>query len=149
MNGLKRLGLLACTLVLAGFAGACDSDSTGPEEITGSYQVVSVAGQSIPVTLIEQEEPGVGTIGVVLSAGTLTLSADQSYSLMLTAQGTVNGDVVSENTEPQSGTFEVSGSTITFTDPEAGEVTGTIAGSEITVTETIEDAGTIDLVFRK
>ncbi len=124
-----RRFLILATVLGGGLLTACDGDSTGPGGIFGTYTLVSIDGENLPVTLqiLDTE--------VEITAGSLRLNSDNTYtmSLTMTVEGTTDtGDV--------SGTFTVDGSTIDFDEG----FTGTVSGNTLTVS----DEG-VALVFRK
>jgi len=100
---------LAVVAVVATLA-ACGSDkktTTGPTDVTGTYSLVSVDGNSLPFTV-----PNVPEHTIVITSGTIILNSDHSY--------TVGGTGTSDDGDPQqviadAGTYAVSGSTVTFT----------------------------------
>ena len=68
----RSLALLALV-----FLGACTNEideSTRPENIVGTYQLVSYGGVALPTTIRND------SITVVLLSGTLTLNADRTWT---------------------------------------------------------------------
>jgi hypothetical protein len=61
---MRRLvAALMLTGIAAGGMWACGSDSTGPNSIAGTYNLVSVDGDSLPITAYFSDGPA-GTIDV-------------------------------------------------------------------------------------
>lgn len=141
-------------LALALFAGtsACsDDDVLGPNGVQGTYELVSVNDEPLPAVL-EEEEGNEVTFTFQVTQGSLTLTpsgeAGGTYTVSLTIEILVNGEVWQESTQDESGTYTVSGNAITFLD-EAGEVHGTVDGNQITVTFPGSEFGPIVLVFAR
>jgi hypothetical protein len=61
-----------------------------------------------------------------------------------------NGTLVAAENESWSGSYQVEGATITFTDAEGDAVVGEIDGDAIVFTEVDDETGvTMELVFRR
>jgi hypothetical protein len=103
---MAALVLVAAVATLA----ACGSDkktTTGPTDVTGTYSLVTIDGNSLPFTV-----PNVPEHTIVITSGTIVLNSDHSY--------TVGGTGTSDDGDPQqviadAGTYALSGSTVTFT----------------------------------
>lgn len=122
---MRRILILATTaLLLGGLLAACDGDSTGPGSIFGTYILVTVNGEEVPVEIE----------GIEMTAGWIRLDSDSTYTISMTVNGVTP--------DPGDGTFTVDGSSIEFT----GDInmTGTISGNTLTIV----DQGTT-CVFRK
>jgi hypothetical protein len=120
---------------------ACDIIGGGH---TGTYVLKTVNGKSLPAAIIEI----VGTYKLEITAGSVTLNEDKTFSASITFRET-EGTTVRTQTETDSGTYTISGNTITFSSQGSGSaVTGTLSGGTLTVTER-EDDITIVLVFEK
>lgn len=111
----KPLLALALGAALATLA-ACGSDTTngtGPMDVSGSYNLATVDGSSLPYTV-----PGTGDNVIVVSGAAATLNANNTY--------TVSGSVTENGSDSQllsdAGTYSVSGSTVVF-------VSGTFSGA--------------------
>ncbi len=126
---MRRFLILATAVLAGGLLPACGDDSTEPESIFGLYTLVSVNGEALPVD-----------IGVVeISAGSIQLNSDGTYSISLTAD--LGGG---PETATDSGTFTVDGSTVVFDGEFTRDFTGTVSGNTLTIVE----AGNT-FVFRK
>jgi hypothetical protein len=112
-----RRSLILATVLGCGLSTAC-GDSTGPGGIFGTYTLVSINGENLPVTrqILDTE--------VEYTAGSLRLDIDNTYTLSLTI--TVEGTT---DTVDARGTFTVDGSTIEFSDLG----TGTVSGDTLTI----------------
>lgn len=133
---LRRLAGLALTASALTTAACGGDDSTGPEptpaDVSGTYVLTGLrslgnlggGGSGLPVTFVDG-----GGSTLTFSSGELTLSQDGTYGLEVEARFNTS-DVLLED----EGTYEVSGSTITFTptsDP-ARLADGTISGNMLT-----------------
>ncbi|GBD33206.1 hypothetical protein HRbin33_02187 [bacterium HR33] len=135
------------TLFAAGFAAlsvllsGCDIFGGGH---TGTYVLKTVNGKPLPAVILEI----IGTYKAEITAGSVTLNEDNTFSASITFRET-EGSTVRTQTETDSGTYTISGNTITFTSPGTGPAfTGTLSGGTLTVT-TEEDDITLVLVFEK
>lgn len=124
----KRALLTATAAVL--LMSAC-SDAFSPESVSGSYTLVSIDGESLPTTATTtfNDVPVTATV----SAGSLTLNGDGTYTLLLDVSAEFGGSVI--NTAiPDAGTFTLQEpSTIRITSNNAGQVSGTLDGGRLTV----------------
>ena len=122
----RRFLILATALLAGGLLPACGDDPTEPESIFGLYTLVTVNGEELPF-----EDPG-----IEISAGSIQLNSDGTYSISLTIDFGSGPE-----TDTATGTFTVDGSTVDF---DGGEFTGTVSGNTLTIVE----AGNT-FVFRK
>jgi hypothetical protein len=113
----------AVTVALA----ACGTDSPTEVSIFGTYTMHTVGGHALPRTQIEEG------FSVTLVSGALVLRSDHTYTVTFNQTVTVGTQSVPQN-ESSSGTFSVSGSTITFVEDGATSAVGTIDGNTMTVT---------------
>lgn len=124
-----RCARLAMAISAVGFLAACGSDnngSTGPTDVTGSYNLSSVNSSSLPYTVPDVD----GT--EIVQAGQVVLNSDNTYTVQGT--GTFNGSdsqLVSDH-----GTYTHSGSHVTFTSEviEGGTYTATVTSTTLTAT---------------
>ena len=126
---MRKCAVVSLLFVLA----ACGS-STEPEPIWGTYNLQTVEGQPLPYVLI-QDEAGM----LDITAGYMWLSSDMTFSRALTFRATVDG-VVTTYTEYRTGTFRVSGSSLTLW-PAIG--IGSVTGSFVDRTLAITYQGTL------
>ena len=121
-------------LVATSLSTACgdsgEPETTAPESLAGTYNLVSV--NSMPLPVVEGQS--------TLTAGVLTLGGDGSATLSL--------EVNDISVEVFTGTYTVSGSMITLDgvdiDGDPDTYTGTVSGNTITLSR----AGN-DFEFRK
>lgn len=126
----KPLLALALGAALATLA-ACGSDATngtGPMDVSGSYNLATVDGSSLPYTV-----PGTGDNVIVVSGAAATLNADNSY--------TVSGSVTENGSDSQlltdAGTYSVSGSSVTFVSSTFGGASYSGVATSSTITATV------------
>ena len=108
---------------------ACDDDSTGPEDIAGTYTLVTVDGEALPVVAEE-----IGTTYVIeLTAGSATLHEDLTCSLGFTQRVTDNGTVTT-GTSTTLCTYTLNDGALTLTLPPLNDtIDGSISGSTLTL----------------
>jgi len=144
----KPLLALVLGAALATLA-ACGSDTTngtGPMNVSGSYSLATVDGNTLPYTI-----PGTGDNVRVVTSATATLNTDNSYTVV--ASGTENGSDSQILTD--AGTYSVSGSTVTFTSSTFGGASYSAVATSSTITATVpgvivgSDNVTFSLVFDK
>jgi hypothetical protein len=116
---------------------AC-SDAAGPRTHVGSYALISVNGNGLPVTVARY-----GNDAVEITAGMITLNPDLTFSDRTTVRVTNAGQVTTED-EVYTGTYEVTGGAVRLT-ASTGEQYG-VALSGSTLTQTV---GTIVLIYRR
>jgi hypothetical protein len=142
---MRRTATLFRAAALALIAAGC-SDSNAPKDLTyGRYGLVSVDGQTLPVTLVDDP-----TLKLTLTEGALTLNANSTFTQSATLATATNGFPAAPVQLSCSGTFTRSGSTFTLTGNETARcsgvtATGVLDGSTFTVTD---DQGET-LVFKR
>jgi hypothetical protein len=139
------------TLALVLFVAAACGDTTGPAAgVEGTYELHTINGDAPPVTVYEEEDPVEGmTFTFDVAGGSLQLAGGQ-YLITLGWQVRANGTLVAAENESWSGSYQVEGATITFTDAEGDAVVGEIDGDAIVFTEVDDETGvTMELVFRR
>ena len=140
---LRFLTVVMVTLA-GGLLTACgdddDATGTGGTSIFGTYALQTIAGTSLPAVLLE-----VPDFKIEVTAGSVRLNSDNTYSISISLRLTDAGTVTTE-TETGAGTYTASGSTIQFSEPGTGEgpFTGSISGNTLTII----DEG-VTFVFRK
>ncbi|MEO8881280.1 MAG: hypothetical protein ABI446_12885 [Gemmatimonadaceae bacterium] len=126
-----RHGFARPLLAIAFVAGlaACGSNSnngsTGPGNVSGTYTLQSVGGNSLPYTFPNSSKE------IVVTSATLHLNADNSYSV--SAAGSANG-TSDNNVIADAGTYSVSGSTVTFTSTTFSGAHYTAAATSTSIT---------------
>ena len=129
-------------LTACGDGGGDGGDATGPggTSIFGTYTLETINGSSLPFVVFQ-----VGNDKVEITAGSVQLNSDNTYSVSVTFRLTEAGTVTTE-TDTGAGTFTATGSTIQFSDAGdgSGPFTGSISGNTLTI---IDDGDTF--VFGK
>src|SRR4030095_9475485 len=123
LRGTLRLGV--GTLLVASLA--CGGDSTGPEAIEGTYALQSMAGQSLPVNVFEDE-----TGKYEITAGSVTLTAQSAVTLRLSFRQTTGGQV-NTLTSAVDGTWTRSGDTVTLTTSDGESIVGSLSGKTLRI----------------
>ncbi|HVE79521.1 MAG TPA: lipocalin family protein [Gemmatimonadaceae bacterium] len=120
---------MLASLALGGCGGGGGDDATGPAEVAGVYDLVSVNGRTLPAVAIEIEG-----YRLELLSSELTLQAGGTYSETTQLRETEDG-TTTDSPFSTTGTYAVSGSRITLTDEDGDSVTGTVSGDRITLAE--------------
>ena len=102
---------------------ACGDDGLGPEDVAGTYTLQSLDGEELPA--------GFGIPGLEISAGSLTLNQDMTYSTSTTIVDTM-GALVSQSTSVGIYTLNSSGA-FTLTPSQGDAASGSISGSTLTL----------------
>jgi hypothetical protein len=134
----SRIGRVASAFVLTVIVAtlaACGSDKkgvTGPTDVTGTYALATIDGNSLPFTV-----PNNPDHTIVIQSGTVILNSDHSY--------TIGGTGTSDGGDPQqviadAGTYTLSGSTVTFTSTTFTSLVYTATATSTTLTETVPGA---------
>jgi len=122
---MRRLASVVLTGVLL---TACGGDAFSPENVSGTYNLETISGNSLPVT---QTDDSTGT--VTFTAGSIILNANGTASISTTGTATIDGTTTTF-TFGGSGTFElVAPSAIRFTFPDEETGSGTLDGDRITI----------------
>jgi heat shock protein HslJ len=150
-GGLTRRTIKSfLTLAAVTMFSAC-SDSSGPNgsngAVIGSYTLISINGLAVPVVINVDQ---FGTFRI--SSGNLTLSANNTFTSSVVFEQTPVGGQPMPSTETCTGTYQVTGNSITFTESGStntncsGQFNGTWDGSD-TLTVALDVA--VQAVFRK
>jgi hypothetical protein len=134
---------LLASLVAMWLVACSDSDSpTAPQDVTGTYALVTVNGQPLPFLTFEDEE-----VTEEVTALTLTLSGNAVCSLLITFRITEKESGASDTvSDTDSCTFEVTGNSLTLTFGPDDVETATISGTTITL---VLEGGAFVLVLEK
>jgi hypothetical protein len=124
---MRALGMALSLVLLTGLGSSCGDSPTEPETIFGLYQLVTVGGLPMPFVLLEDET---GSLEIV--AGSLILYEDFKFKTDWTIRLTV-GDQSDTYHDINGGTFEQSGSTLTFSFPDGSTFPGTVNDGRVTV----------------
>ena len=123
--------VLFLTATLIG-CGGDDSNAPSASHV-GTYTLSTVGGSPLPVTI------AAGSDQVVIQSGRITLNANNSFTEETTVQATIGGFIPVVQTVECSGSYQLSGTSITLTGLsgdycEGGSETGTLSGNTLTVT---------------
>ena len=136
-----RVNQTIAAAVLASVVAVGCTDAFTPENVAGTYELTSIDGNAIPWT--QPTAPDSVTI-VTVESGRLTLSADATWLISLTAS-TFDGDTTVTSTVTGSGTYTLTEpNTIELADEGDVTIEGTLEGRRITL-----DVFGIALVFEK
>ena len=115
---MRTITLVGIAFVLA----ACGHDGVGPTAapitVTGTYNVTTMDGQALPVTVLD-----LGAYKAKLASGTLNLKADGTYSFEYGIGIEDSGNIRSQ-LDTDGGSWTKSANTITLTNT-AGSLTQT------------------------
>jgi hypothetical protein len=117
--------LLLPALVLA--AGCGDDGPTGPSDITGTYVLDSVLGESLPVTVQETADLHLELLGSVLEVSAGGTFTETSSYRETTAAGAELFDEVT------TGTWTHSGTRVTFSTTDGNTLEGTVSATRLTL----------------
>ena len=136
--------LIASTILFVGLS-ACANDSRvlgppPPAAVVGRYVLVSFGGQSLPVTIAKDSRSV-----ILISADTLTITADGKYSRVSHLRAGASVDATKENGQMHdTGVLSGSLTDLKFRDDVGGtQFSGRFDGSSLTM------AGGQTLVFAK
>jgi DUF4097 and DUF4098 domain-containing protein YvlB len=139
---IKRMAAIAIAFAVVA-TSACGKDDKNPtgnnnNPTVGTYQLDKVDGAGLPAILFNGDvdvEGTIVTLKIELTAGSMTLAANGTFNGNMTLKLTVDDAPPETETAPVSGTYAVNGNTITLTssDPEDPQVTGTIANGQLQV----------------
>jgi hypothetical protein len=126
MNTSKTVRLAVLYLVASSIVGmsACGSSSTAPAvdasaAVVGAYTLKTVDGSNLPAPLKDM-----GVVAGTFTSGTVTLSSNGTYTSSLNYTLT-NG---TPGTSPSTGTYSVSGNTVTFVAAGSPNTVATFSG---------------------
>ena len=144
---MRRTRTILTAMAMALVATGCGGDSTGPKELAwvGRYGLISVDGQTLPLTLLDAP-----TLTLTLTEGALTLNANSTFTQEVTVAVVANGFPSPAQRLSCGGSYTRSGNTFTLTGNETLQcsgmtATGVLNGNTFTVSD---DQGET-LVFRR
>ncbi len=109
---------------------ACGDDSTGLEEIVGTYILQSIGGEELPAVVNE-----VGIVLAEVTAGSVTLDNGRTCSSSFTTRREMEDGTVTTTTDPGACTYAFNDGAITLGFPDGSSSTdGSISGSTLSVT---------------
>ena len=128
----RQIAVLLAGVILT--SAACGGgDSSGPASIAGTYTLQTVNNAILPFTTNQDE-----TFKAEILSWVVTVNENGTYSDVFRGRSTDNG-VSTVNTITSSGTYTLSGSTVTLVNPDDNStLTGTVSGTTITI---VVDAG--------
>jgi hypothetical protein len=121
---MRRIARGFLAVAALAVCSAC-SDSSGPKTSSawvGSYTLISINGQNLPAVLFANQ-----LVTFTITSGSVTLNSDNSFSTTGTVQQTPIIGQTTTITETCTGTYAMSGNTITFT--ESGSASSNCGGS--------------------
>lgn len=120
----------ASLVFVASLLTACGGDSTGPAQALGTYTLQTINGRTLPFIVVQLLD-----YKLEVTAGSITLNADQTFSHRTTVREDDAGQVTTE-VFLIVGTFSQTGNTLLFTDAAEGEqYTGVLSGNSITISD--------------
>lgn len=128
MRVLARITAAALIAV----AGACGGDGNGITDVAsvaGTYSLKTVNGAPLPFVFFDE-----GGYKLEVTAASYTLSSAGTFSNTATIRETENGAVFT-STETITGTYTVSGASVTFIGSDGESVTGSISGNTLQFSE--------------
>lgn len=155
---IKRMAAIAMAfaVVATSACGKDDKNPTGNNNTTvGTYSLDKVDGAALPAALFDGMIDVDGTavqLKIEVTAGSMTLAANKAFTGSMALRLTVPGAPAQTETVPVSGTYTVSGNNITLTssDPEDPQVTGTISNGQLVVAiDLLETGEEFSLSYKK
>jgi hypothetical protein len=145
MNGLTRRGFvrraLTAFMLTAAMLGAsgCGDDDNGPSSLAGTYSLRTIAGESLPVEILETS--GLFFEGETYTDGEVVLRSNGTFDFLVEGTDQDGNDVSISG----DGEWSRNGNTVTF-EADEGDVTATVDGNRLIVNEAVFG---YELVFRK
>jgi hypothetical protein len=113
--------------MLLALSASCH-ESTAPDDPVGKYVLASVDAKTLPVTMYSDTG-----YSLIVTAGALTLTADQKYSGTITTKETVDG-VASVYVDQLVGTWvQFSNGSVAITPTGGAVITASLAAGKLTV----------------
>jgi hypothetical protein len=136
MKTIARVLLLA---MIPAFA-ACDDDGSGPElDVTGTYQLQTINGATLPFVLLQTGT----TYRLEVLSGEITLNSNGTFTEEATVREDDNGTITTE-TQTVTGTYTQLNNAVSLRDTDGVTLTAAINGNTMTF---IEDG--VTLVYRR
>ena len=136
-----RVFMKVAAIAVFGLTAACGGDGDGinePASIAGTYNLESLDGQSPPVVVFDEPE-----FKLEILSGNFILAANGTFTTNVVFRITEDSQVSTE-TESFSGTYTVTGSTVSFTYSDGDTDSATLVGNTLTFSD-----GSSTAVFRK
>lgn len=147
---MQRVAMLALAFAVA-TTTACGGDDknpgTGPETgVVGNYSLKTIDGDPLPATIFDEiidDEGEQYRLTIAISAGSMDLKADKSFTGSLTFKIMVEGEAPHTEAVPVNGTYTTSGNTVTLkpADPTEPSITAQITNGQITITADLLETG--------
>ena len=137
MSAFRRLAVVIVPALIA----ACSSDTTAPTAsgLAGTYTLVKANGTALPAIVDANAED---TLRV--TSGTVRIHSNSTWAVNLALTSFLNGAA----TQSDTGSFSISGDTVTFTSNTEGAVIATVSGSSVTVHSDLGNSAQL-LLFQK
>lgn len=136
-----RTFMKVAAIAVLGLTAACGGGDDGvnePASIAGTYNLETLDGQSPPVVVLD--EPG---FKLEILSGNFVLTANGTFTTNVVFRLTDESGASTES-ESFSGTYTVSGSTVTFNYSDGDTDSATLAGNTLTFSD-----GSSTAVFRR
>jgi hypothetical protein len=155
---IKRMAAIAMAfaVVATSACGKDDKNPTGNNNTNiGTYSLDKVDGAGLPATLFDGMIDIDGTVvqlKIEVTGGSMTLAANNTFTGSMALRLTAPGAPAQTETIPVSGTYTISGNSITMTssDPEDPQVTGTISNGALVVSiDLLETGEDFSLSYKK
>ena len=128
---MRRFLKMVVVVLASGLLTACGEDTptgTNGTSIFGTYALQTILGESLPLIALEE-----GDDKLEITAGSIRLNSDDTYSRSLTTRLTQSGNVTTD-VFTVAGTFTANGSTLQFSGSgDEGPFTGSISGNTLTI----------------
>lgn len=141
----RRPALRAALALLASSAlAACGDDPVDPTEaIQGTWELVELNGEGLPVSVFQSSSEE-----VFITGGSLTLRAGQSHTAVTIAEQWVGGELEQESEFSVNGSYSVSGDSITLVEGNS-VLRGTFTDELISVTGFEQGFGNVTWTYQR
>ena len=128
MRQIQRRLLIGIILAVAACRGDRPTDPPASGSIAGSYQLTTVDGQSLPVTVVD-----LGTYRANVASGTLTLSDDGTYMYVVGYQ-LDDGIKIRVQADTDAGTWALTRGSIALASTQSSfSISGTVSDNAVTL----------------
>ena len=145
---------LAFAVVSTSACGKDDKGPTGSNNTTvGTYTLDRVDGGALPFTVFHDDvdvEGEIVNLKIEVTSGTMSLAANNTFTGSMALRLSIPGVPTQNETAPVSGTYTVSGNTITLTSEDEEVVVGTIANGALNIDiDLLETGEEFSLSYKK
>ena len=145
---------LAFAVVSTSACGKDDKNPTGSNNTTvGTYTLDRVDGGTLPFTIFHDDIDVDGetvNLKIEVTAGTMSLAANKTFTGSMALRVSIPGVPAQTESAPVSGTYTVSGNTITLTSDDEEVVVGTIANGALNIdVDLLETGEEFSLSYKK